>query len=159
MEGYATMLHDAEKERKENLLDWVACASDIDESAMEDEQDGGWKTTRNSWKKKEKPVEEITRDVSLDSYVAAAKKLIKILVPKLVQYPKRVCLQDDAYTVHCVHSTVVAFIAVCEPTFSHLLVHSYLDELSKEFSILYNSSVISAVRRPYAFTEFGMSIY
>ncbi|KAF2355763.1 Reverse transcriptase domain [Trinorchestia longiramus] len=58
MEGYGTMLHDVEKEREEDLLDWVACASDIDESAMEDEQDGEWKTTRNSRKRKEKPVEE-----------------------------------------------------------------------------------------------------
>ncbi|KAF2365792.1 Ribonuclease H-like domain [Trinorchestia longiramus] len=31
---------------------------DIDESAIEDEQDGEWKTTRNSRKRKEKPVEE-----------------------------------------------------------------------------------------------------
>ncbi|KAF2350001.1 Zinc finger CCHC-type [Trinorchestia longiramus] len=58
MEGYATMLQDMEKEREEDLLDWVACASDIDESAMEDEQDGEWKTARNSRKRKEKPVEE-----------------------------------------------------------------------------------------------------
>ncbi|KAF2363930.1 Zinc finger CCHC-type [Trinorchestia longiramus] len=58
MEGYATMLHDVEKEREEDLLDWVACASDIDESAMKDEQDEEWKTTSNSRKKKEKPVEE-----------------------------------------------------------------------------------------------------
>ncbi|KAF2354116.1 hypothetical protein FHG87_015130 [Trinorchestia longiramus] len=57
MEGYATMLQDVGKER-EDLLDWVACASDIDESAMEDEQDGEWKTARNSRKRKEKPVEE-----------------------------------------------------------------------------------------------------
>ncbi|KAF2349795.1 hypothetical protein FHG87_019450 [Trinorchestia longiramus] len=40
MEGYATMLHDMEREREEHLLDWVACASDVDESAIEDEQDG-----------------------------------------------------------------------------------------------------------------------
>ncbi|KAF2347025.1 Zinc finger CCHC-type [Trinorchestia longiramus] len=58
MEGYATMLQHVEKEREEDLLDWVACASDIDESAMEDEQDGEWKTARNSRKRKEKPVEE-----------------------------------------------------------------------------------------------------
>ncbi|KAF2344008.1 Zinc finger CCHC-type [Trinorchestia longiramus] len=58
MERYATMLQDVEKEREEDLLDWVACASDIDESAMEDEQDGEWKTARNSRKRKEKPVEE-----------------------------------------------------------------------------------------------------
>ncbi|KAF2345424.1 hypothetical protein FHG87_023820, partial [Trinorchestia longiramus] len=58
MEGYATMLHDVEKEREEDVLDWVACASDIDECAMEDEQDGEWRTTRNSRKRKEKPVEE-----------------------------------------------------------------------------------------------------
>ncbi|KAF2350740.1 Zinc finger CCHC-type [Trinorchestia longiramus] len=58
MGGYATMLHNVEKEREEDLFDWVACASDIDESAMEDEQDGEWKTTRNSRKRKGKPVEE-----------------------------------------------------------------------------------------------------
>ncbi|KAF2345485.1 Zinc finger CCHC-type [Trinorchestia longiramus] len=58
MEGYATMLHDVEKEREEDLLDWVASASDIDESAMEDEQDEEWKTARNSRKRKGKPVEE-----------------------------------------------------------------------------------------------------
>ncbi|KAF2350879.1 Protein of unknown function DUF2362 [Trinorchestia longiramus] len=58
MEGDATMLHDVEKEHEEDLLDWVACASDIDESAVEDDQDGEWKTTRNSRKRKEKSVEE-----------------------------------------------------------------------------------------------------
>ncbi|KAF2359331.1 Zinc finger CCHC-type [Trinorchestia longiramus] len=61
MEGYATMLHDVEREREEDLLDWVACASDIDESAIEDEQDGEWKTTRNSRKRKGKPVLESDR--------------------------------------------------------------------------------------------------
>ncbi|KAF2353868.1 Zinc finger CCHC-type [Trinorchestia longiramus] len=58
MEGYDTMLHDVEREREEDLLDWVASASDIDESAMEDEQDGEWKTIRNSRKRKGNPVEE-----------------------------------------------------------------------------------------------------
>ncbi|KAF2343366.1 Zinc finger CCHC-type [Trinorchestia longiramus] len=58
MEGYATMLHDVEKEREEDLLDWIACASDIDESAMEDEQDGEWKTARNSRKRKESEIQE-----------------------------------------------------------------------------------------------------
>ncbi|KAF2359838.1 hypothetical protein FHG87_009402 [Trinorchestia longiramus] len=52
------MFHDTEKEREEDLLDWVVCALDIDESAMEDEQDGEWKTARISRKGKEKPVEE-----------------------------------------------------------------------------------------------------
>ncbi|XP_018022820.1 vesicle-trafficking protein SEC22a [Hyalella azteca] len=96
----------------------------------------------------------VTRDSSIDSSFAAAKKNIKLLVTKIMLHPKRVCLLEDMYTIHCVHSSVVAFIAVCDPTFSHLLIHSFLDELDKEFSMLYNSSVIAAVRRPYAFTEF-----
>ncbi|KAF2346731.1 hypothetical protein FHG87_022513 [Trinorchestia longiramus] len=47
------MLHDVEKEHEEDLLDWVAFASDINESAVEDDPDGEWKTTRNSRKRQE----------------------------------------------------------------------------------------------------------
>ena len=55
----------------------------------------------------------------------------------------------------CVHSPVVSFMAVCEPTFPHLMAFSFLEEVQKEFNMLYTASVVAAVRRPYAFTEFG----
>jgi len=55
----------------------------------------------------------------------------------------------------CVHTGVVSFMAVCDPTFSHLMAFSFLDEIGKEFNMLYSPSVVAAVRRPYAFTEFG----
>lgn len=59
------------------------------------------------------------------------------------------------YVGSCIHNVVVGFVAVCEPNYSHLLAYSFLDELSKEFNTLYTASVVAAVRRPYAFIEFG----
>ena len=48
-----------------------------------------------------------------------------------------------------------AYMVVCEPNYPHILAFSFLDELMKEFNILYTTSVVNSVRRPYAFIEFG----
>lgn len=44
------------------------------------------------------PLSVATEDLA-DNNVALAKKTVKSLVPKLIQLPKRVCLQEDHYTI------------------------------------------------------------
>uniref|UniRef100_A0A2P2ICB2 Vesicle-trafficking protein SEC22a-like n=2 Tax=Hirondellea gigas TaxID=1518452 RepID=A0A2P2ICB2_9CRUS len=95
-----------------------------------------------------------TTDSSSHHDLGDAKKAIKQLALKLNKYSNRACLQEDTFTIHCIHNFVVGFVAVCEPTYSHLLAYSFLDELYKEFNILYTASVVAAVRRPYSFIEF-----
>ena len=55
----------------------------------------------------------------------------------------------------CVTDDCTAYMVVCEPNYPHILAFSFLDELMKEFNILYTTSVVNSVRRPYAFIEFG----
>lgn len=55
----------------------------------------------------------------------------------------------------CVTDECTAYMVVCEPNYPHILAFSFLDELMKEFSLLYTPSVVKSVRRPYAFIEFG----
>ena len=49
----------------------------------------------------------------------------------------------------------VYYIITCEPTYPYILAYSFLDEMIKEFSLLYTPSVVKSVKRPFAFLEFG----
>ena len=61
-------------------------------------------------------------------------------------------------TFSCVVDECTAYMVVCEPTYPHILAFSFLDELKKEFNVLYTPSVVKSVRRPYAFIEFGKNL-
>ncbi|KAK3853725.1 hypothetical protein Pcinc_039744 [Petrolisthes cinctipes] len=97
-----------------------------------------------------------TTDISSDAdkRVHEGKRCIKLLSKQLAKYKKRICLQAEDITVHGVMDECTGYLVVCEPNYPHILAFSFLDELMKEFSILYTSSVVKSVRRPYAFIEF-----
>ena len=48
----------------------------------------------------------------------------------------------------------VVFLTIADKSYPRKLAFSYLEELSKEFSLSYGSKVES-VRKPYAFVGFG----
>ncbi|KAK7084805.1 Vesicle-trafficking protein S22a [Halocaridina rubra] len=89
-----------------------------------------------------------------DQRVREGKRCVKLLSKQLSKFGKRVCLQADDLTLHCVTDDCTAYMVVCEPNYPHILAFSCLDELRKEFNILYTLSVVNSVRRPYAFIEF-----
>lgn len=89
-----------------------------------------------------------------DQRVREGKRCVKLISKQLPKFGKRVCLQADDLTLHCVIDDCTAYMVVCEPNYPHILAFSFLDELRKEFNILYTSSVVNSVRRPYAFIEF-----
>lgn len=89
-----------------------------------------------------------------DQRVREGKRCIKLMSKHLPKFGKRVCLQADEITIHCVTDECTAYMVVCEPNYPHILAFSFLDELMKEFSLLYTPSVVKSVRRPYAFIEF-----
>ncbi|XP_069950056.1 vesicle-trafficking protein SEC22a isoform X2 [Cherax quadricarinatus] len=89
-----------------------------------------------------------------DVRVREGKRCVKLLSKQLSELGKRVCLQAEEITIHCVVDDCTAYMVVCEPNYPHILAFSFLDELMKEFNVLYTSSVVKSVRRPYAFIEF-----
>ncbi|XP_068241569.1 vesicle-trafficking protein SEC22a-like [Palaemon carinicauda] len=89
-----------------------------------------------------------------DQRVREGKRCIKLISKHLHEFGKRVCLQCDDLSIHCVMDDCTAYMVVCEPNYPHILAFSFLDELMKEFNILYTASVVKSVRRPYAFIEF-----
>ncbi|KAG7155055.1 vesicle-trafficking protein SEC22a-like [Homarus americanus] len=89
-----------------------------------------------------------------DPCMQEGKRCVKLLRKQLSKFGKRVCLQAEEITVHYVTDDCTAYVVVCEPNYPHILAFSFLDELMKEFNILYTASVVKSVRRPYAFIEF-----
>lgn len=89
-----------------------------------------------------------------DQHVREGKRCVKLLSQHFGKFGRRVCLQAEEVTLHCVVDECTAYMVVCEPTYPHILAFSFLDELKKEFNVLYTPSVVKSVRRPYAFIEF-----
>ncbi|CAL4169779.1 unnamed protein product [Meganyctiphanes norvegica] len=89
-----------------------------------------------------------------DQRVREGKRCIKLLGKHISKWGKRVCLPADEITIHCVMDDSTGYLAVCEPNYPHILAYSFLDEVMREFSVLYTASVVKSVRRPYAFVEF-----
>lgn len=89
-----------------------------------------------------------------DQRVREGKRCIKLLGKHISKWGKRVCLPADEITIHCVMDDSTGYLAVCEANYPHILAYSFLDEVMREFSILYTASVVKSVRRPYAFVEF-----
>lgn len=73
----------------------------------------------------------------------------------LIKYKALADIYDICGPYSCVTDECTAYMVVCEPNYPHILAFSFLDELMKEFSLLYTPSVVKSVRRPYAFIEFG----
>ncbi|XP_050734392.1 vesicle-trafficking protein SEC22a-like isoform X2 [Eriocheir sinensis] len=89
-----------------------------------------------------------------DQRVREGKRCVKLLSKNFGKFGMRICLQAEEVTLHCVVDECTAYMVVCEPTYPHILAFSFLDELKKEFNVLYTPSVVKSVRRPYAFIEF-----
>ncbi|XP_076065880.1 vesicle-trafficking protein SEC22a-like [Oratosquilla oratoria] len=89
-----------------------------------------------------------------DKRVREGKRYLKLMTKQLGKYPERSCLQVDDISIHCVNDGSTSYIVICDASYPHILAYSFLDELLKEFSILYTPSVVNSVRRPYAFIEF-----
>lgn len=101
------------------------------------------------------PLSAITDYASdADQHVREGKRCVKLLSQHFGKFGRRVCLQAEEVTLHCVVDECTAYMVVCEPTYPHILAFSFLDELKKEFNVLYTPSVVKSVRRPYAFIEF-----
>ena len=49
----------------------------------------------------------------------------------------------------------VCFLAVCDGTYSAVLVFLFLEELQREFVITFQSQDVQSAKRPYSFIEFG----
>lgn len=66
----------------------------------------------------------------------------------------------DVWT-HALYSYLIAdnvvYLAIADKSYPRKLAFSYLDELSKEFTMSYGAKVETA-RKPYAFVGFGMTV-
>jgi len=49
----------------------------------------------------------------------------------------------------------VCFLAVCEGTYPAVLVFCFLEELQREFTVVFQSHDVQKAKRPYSFIEFG----
>lgn len=46
-------------------------------------------------------------------------------------------------------------MAVCEGTYPAVLVFCFLEELQREFTVVFQSHDVQKAKRPYSFIEFG----
>lgn len=50
-------------------------------------------------------------------------------------------------------------MAVCEGSYPAVLVFSFLEELQREFTIIFQTHDVQKARRPYSFVEFGKQFF
>lgn len=91
--------------------------------------------------------------------VKSTKRVLKSLAKKIVKFPDRCTLNiNPQVIIHFITTLGVSYVVLCETSYPNVLAFSFLDELMKEFTILYNTSSINKVSRPYAFIDFDHNI-
>lgn len=91
--------------------------------------------------------------------VQETRKHMKALARKLTRLDDRCTLRlNRQHVIHFISSMGVSFLALCEISYQAVLAFSFLDELMREFIVLYNTQQINKAVRPYAFIEFDSHI-
>ncbi|CAG0922928.1 unnamed protein product [Notodromas monacha] len=83
---------------------------------------------------------------------------MKLLARKLRQFDDRCLLQVGKHSVCSVTSLDVGYLALCEASYSDVLVFGFLEEMLKQFIKLYDVPVVDRATRPFAFIEFDKVI-
>uniref|UniRef100_T1J8D3 Longin domain-containing protein n=1 Tax=Strigamia maritima TaxID=126957 RepID=T1J8D3_STRMM len=91
--------------------------------------------------------------------VKESRTALKLLGKKVAKYPDRCTLRLNPHVIHFITSLGVTFMALCESNYPIVLAFSYLNELMKEFIMVYNTSQINNAVRPYTFIEFDNFVY
>ncbi|XP_064456844.1 vesicle-trafficking protein SEC22a-like isoform X1 [Ornithodoros turicata] len=91
--------------------------------------------------------------------IQETRKHIKQLSKKLTRLDDRCTLRlNTQHVIHFISSMGVSFLALCEISYQPVLAFSFLDQLMREFIILYNTHQINKALRPYTFIEFDSHI-
>jgi len=91
--------------------------------------------------------------------VREAKGSLKMLARKIKSFPDRCTLRLNPHVIYFITSLGVSYVLLCEANYPCVLAFSFLNELMKEFIVLYNTSLINNVVRPYSLMEFDNTIY
>ena len=84
------------------------------------------------------------------------KKNAKLIVQKASSSNEnRMQIDNPPYYYLYIIEKGVQYLTLCEQKYPKKLAFSYLEELSKEFDLLYGNEVHSA-QRPYQFISFGL---
>ncbi|CAJ0901934.1 6613_t:CDS:2 [Entrophospora sp. SA101] len=67
---------------------------------------------------------------------------------------ERCSIESGNYVFHYLIQNGVCYMTICEKSYPRQFAFSYLEELSKEFSMSYGNEVEKRTLRPYAFVKF-----
>jgi len=90
----------------------------------------------------------------LDVYKNQAKRIFKQLS---VSSPARLSIESGSEIFHYIIDSGVCYLVLTERSYPKRLAYNYLEELQKEFNLLYATEV-DAATRPYAFIKFDAFI-
>ncbi|KAF9247123.1 Longin-like domain-containing protein [Melanogaster broomeanus] len=95
-------------------------------------------------------VDDEQTEQALQEYKQQAKLIFRRMTPNS---EPRCSIESGQYTLHYLLEDNVVFLTFADKSYPRKLAFSYLEELSKEFSLSYGPKVES-VRKPYAFVGF-----
>ncbi|KAF8558796.1 snare-like protein [Imleria badia] len=95
-------------------------------------------------------VDDEQTEQALQEHKQQAKLIFRRITPNS---EPRCSIESGQYTLHYLLVDNVVFLTFADKSYPRKLAFSYLEELSKEFSLSYGSKVES-VRKPYAFVGF-----
>lgn len=97
-------------------------------------------------------------DYEQDKELQEAKKHLKWISKKLVQFRDRCSLKCGPYNVNFITSLGLGYLMVCTANYPNVLSFCFLDELQSEFIVTYDPKRVNSAVRPYSFIEFDTFI-
>ncbi|KAH7888013.1 Longin-like domain-containing protein [Phlebopus sp. FC_14] len=95
-------------------------------------------------------VDDEQTEQALQEHKQQSKLIFRRITPNS---EPRCSIESGQYTLHYLLSDNVVYLTIADKSYPRKLAFSYLEELSKEFSLSYGPKVDS-VRKPYAFVGF-----
>ncbi|XP_020913002.1 vesicle-trafficking protein SEC22a [Exaiptasia diaphana] len=97
-------------------------------------------------------------DLDLHFEIKESKRQAKIVAKKANQYPIKCWTSSGSHNIYFVKAVGVCFITVCEAAYPTVLAYCFLDEIQREFMVVYQSQDVQRAKRPYSFIEFDSFI-
>lgn len=95
-------------------------------------------------------VDDEQTEQALQEHKQQAKLVFRRITPNS---EPRCSIESGKYTLHYLLADNVVYLTIADQSYPRKLAFSYLEELSKEFSVSYGPKVES-IRKPYAFVGF-----
>ncbi|KAK3753287.1 hypothetical protein QZH41_015224 [Actinostola sp. cb2023] len=97
-------------------------------------------------------------DLDMHFEIKESKRQAKVVAKKANQYPIKCWTSSGSHNIYFIKAVGVCFMAVCDAAYPTVLAYSFLDEIQREFMVVYQSQDVQRAKRPYSFIEFDSFI-